>query len=84
MSITLIWTLLNQGFEGTGSNSAVQKVMVVCPTSLVGNWENELKRWIGDNCPTFPVHSEPKKVIKQFVQVNFYSSFFFKIYFLFD
>lgn len=36
MSITLIWTLLNQGFEGTGPNSAVQKAMVVCPTSLVG------------------------------------------------
>jgi hypothetical protein len=36
MSITLIWTLLNQGFEGTGALSAVKKVMVVCPTSLVG------------------------------------------------
>jgi hypothetical protein len=36
MSITLLWTLLNQGFEGTGNLSAVQKAMVVCPTSLVG------------------------------------------------
>jgi hypothetical protein len=36
MSITLLWTLLNQGFEGTGNLSAVKKAMVVCPTSLVG------------------------------------------------
>ena len=42
--------------------------MVVCPTSLVGNWDNEIRRWVGENCPTFAVKgTEPKKVIKQFV-----------------
>lgn len=52
MSLTLLWTLLNQGVTNNGK-SAVQKAIVVCPTSLVGNWENELRRWIGDHCPTF-------------------------------
>ena len=94
MSITLIWTLLNQGVEGPDGPSAVRKVIVVCPTSLVGtcpplpsadktcclsllltflyagNWENELKKWVGDHCPTFAVHSEPKKRLRQFIQVS--------------
>ena len=42
--------------------------MVACPTSLVGNWDNEIRRWVGDSCPTFAVKgTEPKKVIKAFV-----------------
>jgi len=57
MSITLLWTLLNQGYTSKTSDSAVKKIMIVCPTSLVGNWENELVKWIGDHCPTFAVKS---------------------------
>lgn len=66
MSITLLWTLLNQGFSPNAS--AVRKAVVVCPTSLVGNWDNELRKWIGTHCPTFAVKSEPKKCIRNFVQ----------------
>lgn len=66
MSITLLWTLLNQGM--TPGKSAVHKIMVVCPTSLVGNWDNELRKWLHGKCPTFPVKSDPKKVIRNFVQ----------------
>ena len=65
MSITTLWTLLNQGF--IRGESAVRKVMVVCPTSLVGNWDNEIRKWVGDKCPTFAVKSEPKKMIKNFL-----------------
>jgi DNA repair and recombination protein RAD54 and RAD54-like protein len=65
MSITALWTLLNQGF--VKGESAVRKVMVVCPTSLVGNWDNEIRKWVGDKCPTFAVKSEPKKMIKNFL-----------------
>lgn len=84
--------------EGPSGPSAVRKVVVVCPTSLVGknqpldavhsndecynihnacavfvikgNWENELKKWVGDHCPTFAVHSDPKKRLRQFIQVT--------------
>ncbi len=66
MSITALWTLLNQGF--VKGESAVRKVMVVCPTSLVGNWDNEIRKWVGDKCPTFAVKGEPKKMIKTFIQ----------------
>lgn len=65
MSLTLLWTLLNQGMMK--GKAAVQKAIVVCPTSLVGNWENELRKWIGDHCPTFAVKSDPQKMIRNFI-----------------
>ena len=65
MSITLLWTLLNQGF--IKGESACKKVVVVCPTSLVGNWDNEIRKWVGDHCPTFPVKSDAPKIIKSFI-----------------
>lgn len=66
MSITAMWTLLNQGFRK--NQPAVHKVMIVCPTSLVGNWDNEIRKWVGDSCPTYAVKTEPKKMIKNFLQ----------------
>jgi DNA repair and recombination RAD54-like protein len=68
MSITLLWTLLNQGFSSNNGTSAVRKVVVVCPTSLVGNWDNEIRKWVGEHCPTFAVKTDPKRVIKTFLQ----------------
>ena len=70
MSITLIWTLMNQGF--TYDKAAVRKVIVACPTSLVGNWNNEISKWLKGRCTTFPVMSnggggDAKKTIKNFV-----------------
>ena len=39
MSITIMWTLLNQGkIKG---QPAVKKVVVACPTSLVGSYHND-------------------------------------------
>lgn len=68
MSITLLWTLLNQGFSNSPGSSAVRKIVVVCPTSLVGNWDNEIRKWVGEHCPTFAVKTDPKKMIKTFLQ----------------
>ena len=65
MSITVMWTLLQQGF--VKGSSAARKVLVVCPTSLVGNWENEIKKWVGEGCNTFAVKSEPKRIIENFL-----------------
>ncbi|KAF8405045.1 hypothetical protein HHK36_009942 [Tetracentron sinense] len=44
-SITLLYTLLHQGFDG---KPMVRKVIIVTPTSLVSNWESEIKKWIGE------------------------------------
>lgn len=66
MSIATMWTLLNQGFKK--GEPAVRKVIIACPTSLVGNWDNEIRKWVGDHCPTFAVKTEAKKMIKTFLQ----------------
>jgi DNA repair and recombination RAD54-like protein len=42
-SIALLWTLLRQGLDGT---PMVKRAIIVCPTSLVANWANELKKWL--------------------------------------
>ncbi|KAI3777664.1 hypothetical protein L1987_47465 [Smallanthus sonchifolius] len=44
-SITLLYTLLRQGFDG---NPLVKKAIIVTPTSLVSNWEAEIKKWVGE------------------------------------
>lgn len=44
-SITLLYTLLHQGFDG---KPMVKKAINVTPTSLVSNWEAEIKKWIGE------------------------------------
>jgi DNA repair and recombination RAD54-like protein len=66
MSITVMWTLLQKGFKK--GQSAVRKVMVVCPTSLVGNWENEIRKWVGDGCNTFAVKGDDaKRIIENYI-----------------
>ncbi|KAL7719918.1 DNA repair and recombination protein RAD54B [Entamoeba marina] len=47
-AVTLLWTLLRQGPSGIPS---CKKAMVVAPSSLVGNWQNEFKKWLGDSAP---------------------------------
>ncbi|KAL6912084.1 hypothetical protein ACP4OV_000889 [Aristida adscensionis] len=42
-SITLLYTLLCQGFDG---KPMVQRVVIVTPTSLVSNWESEIIKWL--------------------------------------
>lgn len=42
--ITLMWTLLKQGPRG---KRTIEKCIVVCPSSLVKNWANEIDKWLG-------------------------------------
>lgn len=43
--IALIWTLLRQGSEG---RPTIRKAVVVCPATLVHNWQKEIRKWLGD------------------------------------
>ncbi|KAF3490512.1 DNA repair and recombination protein RAD54 [Arthroderma uncinatum] len=43
--ITLMWTLLKQSPEA--GKPTVQKCVIACPATLVGNWANELVKWLG-------------------------------------
>ncbi|GLJ13244.1 hypothetical protein SUGI_0208600 [Cryptomeria japonica] len=42
-SITLLYTMLRQGFDG---KPMAKRVIIVTPTSLVSNWESEIKKWL--------------------------------------
>ena len=46
--MTLIWTLLKTGITANGDPTA-KRVIVVCPCSLVKNWDNEFVKWLGPN-----------------------------------
>ncbi|WWC70738.1 uncharacterized protein I206_104689 [Kwoniella pini CBS 10737] len=43
--IALLWTLLKQ--SPIAGKPTCEKVIIACPTSLVGNWANELVKWLG-------------------------------------
>ncbi|CAN6245995.1 unnamed protein product [Urochloa humidicola] len=42
-SITLLYTLLCQGFD---DKPMVKRAVIVTPTSLVSNWESEISKWL--------------------------------------
>ncbi|KAK7253202.1 hypothetical protein RIF29_37728 [Crotalaria pallida] len=44
-SITLLYTLLSQGFQP--GIPMLRKAIIVTPTSLVSNWESEINKWLG-------------------------------------
>lgn len=44
-AVTLVWTLLNQSPTGV---AACKRVLIVCPSSLVGNWVKEFNKWLGE------------------------------------
>ncbi|KAJ3384046.1 DNA-dependent ATPase protein rad54 [Lobulomyces angularis] len=43
--ITLLWTLLKQ--SPNPGKPTIEKCIIACPSSLVKNWANELKKWLG-------------------------------------
>jgi DNA repair and recombination RAD54-like protein len=61
-AIGLVWTLMNQGPKGL---PAVKKTIIVCPSSLVGNWVNEFNKWLGPGAiDAIPLGDPDKKKAK--------------------
>nr|XP_039260404.1 DNA repair and recombination protein RAD54-like [Styela clava] len=67
--VTLIWTLLKQSPDVTPH---IEKAIVVSPASLVKNWSNELKKWLGDKVSGIAIESGSKSEISRNLE-NFMS-----------
>lgn len=44
--ISLLWTLLRGGHELLGGTPLAKRAIIVCPTSLVSNWDSECSKWL--------------------------------------
>lgn len=47
--LALMWTLLRQSPRG---KKTIEKCIIVCPSSLVRNWANEIVKWLGEGVLT--------------------------------
>ncbi|CAD6186197.1 unnamed protein product [Caenorhabditis auriculariae] len=58
--ITLLWTLLRQSPD---CKPTFSKAIIVCPSSLVKNWDKEIKKWLGQRVNALPMDSGKKDLI---------------------
>uniref|UniRef100_A0A1Y1LRC4 DNA repair and recombination protein RAD54-like n=1 Tax=Photinus pyralis TaxID=7054 RepID=A0A1Y1LRC4_PHOPY len=67
--ITLMWTLLRQGPE---CRPTIDKAIIVCPSSLVRNWSNEITKWLAGRLSSVIMDGGPdgKKKLTQFMQAQ--------------
>jgi DNA repair and recombination RAD54-like protein len=67
--ITLMWTLLRQSPE---CRPLIEKAVVVCPSSLVRNWYNEIHKWLPGKLAPLAMEGGTKdqigKDLKGFIQ----------------
>ncbi|KAL2620529.1 hypothetical protein R1flu_000734 [Riccia fluitans] len=61
-SITLLWTLLRQGFS---ESPLAKRVLIVTPTSLVSNWESELVKWLDGRVNVMAVGESTRSEVVQ-------------------
>ena len=54
--ITLLWTLLRQS-PNFKSGPTVTNVVIICPSSLVKNWFNEINKWLGTRLNAMAIDS---------------------------
>jgi len=58
--ITLMWTLLKQGPD---CKPIIEKAVVVCPSSLVRNWYNEINKWLPNKLSPLAIDNGSKDQI---------------------
>ncbi|XP_045214177.2 DNA repair and recombination protein RAD54B-like [Mercenaria mercenaria] len=67
--ISLIWTLFKQG--PYGGKPVAKKILIITPGSLVKNWYQEFKKWLGfERIQIFAVSSDKK--VEDFMKTSIY------------
>jgi DNA repair and recombination protein RAD54B len=71
-TIALIWTLLKQNpiYEAA---PVINKVLVVCPATLVNNWRKEFRKWLGNDRIGVFVADDKKSRITDFTMGRAYN-----------
>jgi DNA repair and recombination protein RAD54B len=46
-TIALLWTLLKQN-PISNAEPVIKKALIVCPVTLINNWKNEFRKWLGN------------------------------------
>lgn len=54
--ITLLWTLLRQS-PNIREGPTIANVVIICPSSLVKNWFNEINKWLGTRLHALAIDS---------------------------
>ncbi|XP_056017684.1 DNA repair and recombination protein RAD54B-like [Ostrea edulis] len=68
-SISLIWTLYKQG--PYGGKPVIRRALIITPGSLVKNWFQEMKKWLGtERLKAFAVSAENR--IEEFMNTSIY------------
>ncbi|CCH42357.1 DNA repair and recombination protein [Wickerhamomyces ciferrii] len=77
MTITTLWTLLKQSPKGF-ETPVVNKVLIACPVTLIGNWKREFKKWLPMNrlnvltLSSKNTTSKDKQDVKNFARTKVY------------
>lgn len=68
-SVALIYTLLKTGITHDGLPTC-RRIIIVCPCSLVKNWDNEFVKWLGPGCvKTLALAESDRKSVEKNIDI---------------
>jgi len=68
-SVALIYTMLKTGITKDGLPTC-RRVIIVCPCSLVKNWDNEFAKWLGPGAvKTLPLAESDRKSVEKNIDI---------------